>query len=243
MIEIYVMQMLQYSISKAKEGTWIYKYLTLLCENISQWTPPKKEIAFEYFYIEKDPQYVRFFLASEIDKINQWSLDHPTSDYREHINLYKSFLQSLITNREAKDIEDLIDILFSHKNNTKYRRTKWFVALSFYKDKDVMDFIRRREENPRIKNYLYFIESIDHLMIERINPFDSKNIIPLSIFHNMLVKICSFSNVDLSLSEIIHIKETLLSNFQTSVMKRSHRQVLSSDKMVSTEVDKKSICD
>ena len=137
----------------------------------------------------------------------------------EYINLrlkYLDILNYLKTTRDNNVVE-WMEELFPQKNKTVCLNSDWLILFSDYRTEDQEEFILDpQDKSQKIKNYLFFIESIDNILKSKINPFDKihqQSFILATTFENMLIKICSYSNVDVSKTEIEKIKFKTLAKF------------------------------
>lgn len=206
MIETYLINVLKFCLSKLEKDSWLYNYLNYIYRGI--YTLKNNKVLFKYKYLEKEPTYIKYFLQHQMKKIQDLS-----SEMKDlgHLQNYIHFLEYLIDNIQQEECLTIIETLFYYKNNIKYYDSEWFVPLSFYKKEDIIDYIEKGNESLYFKNYLFFIEAIDNLITKKVNPFDPNELIPLQIFHNMLIKICSYSDFVITLNDLNRIKFKLLS--------------------------------
>jgi len=206
MIETYLINVFKFCLSRIEKDSWLYDYINHIYIGLN--TLKNNRISSNYKYLEQEPTYLKYFLEYQIRKIQDLSKDIMDTPILEN---YIHFIEYLLDKSEQEEYLKIIETLFYYKNNTKYHDSEWFVPLSFYKKEDIIDYIEKGNESLYFKNYLFFLDSIDTLIKKNVNPFDPNQMIPLQIFHNMLIKICSYSNFVITLNDLNRIKYKLLS--------------------------------
>lgn len=203
MIENYILEILKFILSKINHDLWLYRYIRHIYKGIIKYKKEKK--LFLYNYLEQDPTFIYYFLEFKIKQIQNLN----NLELKEKSNYFLIYLKENLKNQETLN---LINNMFN-KNHNKYYNSYWFVPIYKYQKTDLINFIENIDEI-KFKNYLFFIESIDTLIKEQINIFDpNSSMIPLSIFHNLLIKICLYSDIIIDISQINKHKFIFLSKF------------------------------
>lgn len=177
---------------------WIYLYFENIIEIIKTNRSYKKK------YFEEDETFLIKYLTYQI-KI------YKEKDESELINEnYKKFIEImefLKENIDKKEVKKWIEDLFNQKNKRKCINHSCMPMFSIYKEEDQIEYIEKN--NPKMNQYLLFLDSIHDLL------HDQKNHIKIKIFETMIQKIINM-NIK-SLDQEIHQKlkyKALLKNIE-----------------------------
>ena len=219
MIVDYILSLLTLAVSKTSKEQWLYFFLDKIGKGLYKYKTKHKLDANYWFkstYLEKDYTFYSMYLEKKIQDTEKIISE---SKNLEYINLrlkYLDILNYLKTTRDNNVVE-WMEELFPQKNKTVCLDSDWLILFSDYRTEDQEEFILDpQDKSQKIKNYLFFIESIDNILKSKINPFDKihqQSFILATTFENMLIKICSYSNVDVSKTEIEKIKFKTLAKF------------------------------
>lgn len=204
----FILSILTMVISKTEKEQWIYSFLDAIGKGIYKFRLKRKQdVNFWYSttFLEKDSDFNHLYLEKKIQDtleiVNQNSITNP--EYLEKQKQYLEILQYLQKTRKSELSMTWIEDLFPQKNKTACLTSDWRIPFGDYPKQDQEEFLLG--ESIKMKNYLFFLESIDNLMKSKINPFDKTNqqsFILVTTFENMLIKICGYSDIVISKSEI-----------------------------------------
>lgn len=204
----FILSILTMAISKTQKEQWIYSFLDKIGKGIYKYKLKRKQdVNFWYSttFLEKDCDFNHLYLEKKIQDtleiVNQNSIDN--AEYLEKQKQYLEILTYLQKTAKSELSIKWIEDLFPQKNKTACLDSDWRIPFGDYLRQDQEEFILG--EAIKIKNYIFFLESIDNLIKSKINPFDKTNqqsFILVGTFENMLIKICSYSDIVVSRSEI-----------------------------------------
>jgi hypothetical protein len=219
MIVEYILSLLTLVVSKTNSDDWLYFFIDKIGKGLHKFKIKRKanpNYWFKTTYLEKDYTFYSMYLQKKIQNTEKIISE---SKNLEYINLRLKYLDILNYLKSTKNPETIewMEELFPQKNKTTCLDSDWLILFSDYRTEDQEEFIIDPQDKPqKIKNYLFFIESIDNIIKSNINPFDKINqqsFILATTFENMLIKICSYSNVVVSKTEIEKIKFKTLAKF------------------------------
>jgi nitrous oxide reductase len=208
----YIKNCIKFVLSQCKSDEWIYQYLFFINQGLDKFSEKKKlnhSFQYSFTFLEKDSSFLKYFLDDQIKKYNEKNI--PIIQHQ--LEQFQNILKYLKENIQNVFVKEWVEELFPHKNNTKCLDSDWHMPFDKYLSKDQIDFFLENDSPKQIKQYLFFIETMEDIIFKEINIFDPNNFIFIAKFENMLIKICHhFHHIKISKTDLAKIKIKSMAN-------------------------------
>jgi len=200
MLVNYLSSVLKIPLEKTPKDTWLFCYLQHMIGGLSLLKKKRRKdpkFWYERGFVEQDPTFLKQYLESKQKNCSQEGMEKLCTQWND-------FLDVLIQRLAEKEVQEWIEKLFPGKNVTPCLKSDWYVPFERFTAKDREGFLRG-EDASRIKNYLFFTETMESLFIEGGDPFriqEPFHYILFAKFDNMLLKICGYHGIVITKADL-----------------------------------------